>query len=96
MKNYMGDARGRWEGNTLVVETTNFHPLIAFRGAQREAQDDRALHADQRQHDQWEIRFDDPDTWEQSWTYAMPLKRDAEQRPTSTPATKATAGSRTS
>ena len=81
MKNYMGDARGRWEGNTLVVETTNFHPLIAFRGASEKLKVTERFTPVNASTLRWEIRFDDPDTWEQSWAYAMPLKRDAEHSP---------------
>ena len=81
MKNYMGDARGRWEGNTLVVETTNFHPLIAFRGASEKLKVTERFTPMNANTIRWEIRFDDPDTWEQSWAYAMPLKRDAEHAP---------------
>jgi len=80
-KDYMGDARGRWEGSTLVVETTNFHPLIAFRGASEKLKVTERFTPVAANTLRWEIRFDDPDTWEQSWAYAMPLKRDAEHAP---------------
>ena len=81
MKNYMGDVRGRWEGSTLVVETTNFNPLIAFRGASEKLKVTERFTPVAANTLRWEIRFDDPDTWEQSWAYAMPLKRDAEHAP---------------
>jgi hypothetical protein len=80
-KNYMGEARGHWDGNTLVVETTNFHPVIAFRGASDKLKVTERFTPTSANTLRWEIRFDDPDTWEQSWAYAMPLKRDAEHSP---------------
>jgi len=81
IRNYLGDARGRWEGNTLVVETTNVNPLTTYRNASEKLTIIERFTPIDANTLRWEIRFDDPDTWERSWAYAMPLKRDAEHAP---------------
>jgi hypothetical protein len=81
IRTYMGDARGRWDGDTLVVETTNLHPYTRYRNASEKLTIIERFTPVDANTLLWEIRFDDPDTWEQSWAYRMPLKRDAEHAP---------------
>jgi hypothetical protein len=83
IRTYMGDARGRWEGDTLVVETTNFKDQIAYRNANGET-----LKLVERFKPtgpttvEWSVTVDDPTTWTRPWTFAMNLtKKDATQRP---------------
>jgi hypothetical protein len=81
IRTYMGDARGRWDGDTLIVETTNFREEIAYRNASP------ALRLVERFQPiaeglEWSVTVDDPATWTRSWTFAMVLtKKDASQRP---------------
>jgi hypothetical protein len=74
---YMGDARGRWEGDTLVVETTNFRDESAYRGANagtlRLIERFTRVSSDKVR---WAVTVDDPQTWTKAWTFAMPLTRD--------------------
>ena len=69
-----GDARGHWEGDTLVVDTTNFSPKSEFRAAREH------LHLTERftrvSHDtlKYEVTVDDPATWTKPWTAMLPLK----------------------
>jgi hypothetical protein len=76
----MGDARGRWEGNTLVVETTNFTRRSAYRNA-----DSETLKVIERftpigpRTVEWSVTFEDPNTWTRPWTFAMNLIRDDTQ-----------------
>jgi hypothetical protein len=83
IRTYMGDARGRWEGNTLVVETTNFKEQTAYRGA-----DGAWLKLIERFTPvgpgtvEWSVTADDPHTWARPWTFAMNLtKKDQSQQP---------------
>ena len=79
MGRWMGDPRGHWQGDTLVVDTVNFSDKISFRGAT-----DR-LHLVERftrlDPDTLEYRFtvDDPDTWTTPWTVAYPMVRTTEK-----------------
>jgi hypothetical protein len=83
IRSYMGDARGHWEGNTLVVETTRFKDQIAYRGA-----NGQTLRLVERfkavgpTSVEWSVNVVDPATWTRPWTFAMILtKKNASQRP---------------
>jgi hypothetical protein len=85
IKMWMGSSRGRWEGNTLVVETTNigsFAPGIGVNGGGQRHSDaikvtDRITRvADDRLI--WQMTFDDPQTWTRPFTIELPLRRDDE------------------
>jgi hypothetical protein len=84
IRTYLGDARARWDGNTLVIETTNFTNRThfgynnrfnseAFRLVERftPVASDRV---------QWEVTFNDPEVWTRPWTFTMPLIRDDSQQ----------------
>jgi hypothetical protein len=79
----MGNARGRWEGHTLVVETRRFKDAVAYRGA-----DASSLRVVERFTPldpntlEWRVTIDDPKTWATAWTFVMNLtKKDATQPP---------------
>ncbi|MGH9349726.1 MAG: hypothetical protein ACRD26_20940 [Vicinamibacterales bacterium] len=75
---WMGDSIGRWEGDTLVVETTNFHPLQTFRGASDTLRViERFTRADA---DTILYRFtiDDPTTFTASWSGEVPFEATSE------------------
>ncbi len=79
IQSYLGDSRGRWEGNTLVVETTNFNERGGA-GPNRLFTRDARLTERFTRIDANTIRYeatvDDPRTWTQSWTARFPLKQD--------------------
>jgi hypothetical protein len=70
----MGDSRGYWEGNTLVIETTNFNARSAYRNANADTL--RLIERFTRTAPgkvEWAVTVDDPLTWSRPWTFAMPL-----------------------
>ena len=70
---WLGDSRGRWEGETLVVDTTNFTDKTSFRGS------GEGLHLVERftrvDSDtlNYEFTVEDATTWTRPWTAAWPL-----------------------
>jgi hypothetical protein len=76
IRQYMGEARGRWEGNTLVVETSRFKDDPVYRGSNPAAltliERFTAIGPDKIE---WSVTVDDQTTWTRPWTFAMPLTR---------------------
>jgi hypothetical protein len=72
---YMGDSRGHWDGNTLVVVTSNFTDKTTIAGVRHSEQlrlTERFTRIDPEMVD-YEIRVEDPLTWERPWTMRMTL-----------------------
>jgi hypothetical protein len=74
---WKGDSRGRWEGDTLVVETTNFSDQNSFRGSgphMKLTERFRRVDADTLLY---HFTVDDPETFTQPWTAEIPVTRTA-------------------
>lgn len=76
-KFYLGDSRGHWEGNTLVVETTNFSQ--GFRGSNIETYKmiERFTRVDANNLKR-EITFIDPKTWTKPWTVLIEMGKSSD------------------
>jgi len=75
IKQYLGDARAWWEGDTLVVETRNFPRETAPQRASEKVVMIERFTPVSRDTVEWRVTFDDPTTWTRSWTYMMPLTK---------------------
>jgi hypothetical protein len=69
---YMGDARGRWDGTTLVVETSNLKAHT--RGSTAGLRLTERFTRTGRDSIQYQVTFVDPATWTAPWTAALDLK----------------------
>jgi hypothetical protein len=79
LKFYLGDSRGHWEGNTLVIETTNFSQ--GFRGSNIDTykMTERIRRVD-ASNLRREITFEDPKTWTKPWTVLIEMGKAADER----------------
>ncbi|NOX52596.1 MAG: hypothetical protein GXP16_18995, partial [Gammaproteobacteria bacterium] len=85
VKKWLGDSIGWWEGDTLVVETTNFHPDQGFRASTK-----HLLYASENlkvteyfsrvdaQQIKYSFEMEDPQTYDQIWRGEMPLRKSSE------------------
>jgi len=70
---WMGDSRGHWEGNTLVVETTNFDPKTSYQGSRDTLHlVERYTRIDEHTID-YQFTIDDPRTFSAAWTVSRPM-----------------------
>ena len=80
---WMGDSRGHWEGDTLVVDTTHFNGLAWFDAAGPTSTATQ-LHVVERYtptspyHIDYEVTIEDPEVFTRPWTMRMPLYRRVE------------------
>ncbi len=83
IRSYMGDPRGHWDGNTLIVETTNFNGKTGALANGNLLMTSDALKLVERftrtgpETVQYEVTIDDPHTWVRPWKVAFPLRRDS-------------------
>jgi hypothetical protein len=74
---WMGDSWGHWEGDVLVVETTNLHPMQEFNGIPA-AEDLKVTERFNRIDEEtilYEFTIDDPETYTEPWSGELPFAK---------------------
>jgi len=74
IRQWLGDSVGHWEGNTLVIDTTNFTDLTPYRGAQNLHVIERITRTDQ-DNILYQFTVEDPGYWTKPWSGEVPIKK---------------------
>jgi hypothetical protein len=75
VRSWMGDSRGRWDGDTLVVETTNFPSTVSFRGSSENLKLTERFTRVSDDTIEYRFTVEDPTTWTMPWSVTFPLLR---------------------
>jgi hypothetical protein len=75
----LGDSRGRWDGDTLVIDTTNFTTETRFRGSDENLHLTERFTRTDRDTLMYEFTVDDPTAFTARWTAALPMARSEER-----------------
>ena len=73
VRQWLGDSIGRWEGDTLVVETTNFTDQTRFRGSTRDLKVTERFTRVDANTIGYKATIEDPSTWTKPWTIELPF-----------------------
>jgi len=73
VQTWMGDSRGHWEGDTLVIDTANYKPG-AFMGSSEKLHTIERFTRTEEGVLQYAITIDDPATWTRPWSLMIPLR----------------------
>jgi hypothetical protein len=73
VRKWMGDSIGHWEGDTLVIETENFHPLHGFRGANENLKITERLTRVAPDQILYQFKIEDPTTFTQPISGELPM-----------------------
>ncbi len=73
-----GDSRGRWDGDTMVVETTNFGDRTAFRGSSEHLKVTERFTLVDATTIRYQFTVEDPHTWDRPWSGEYPMTRISE------------------
>ena len=73
VRKWLGDSIGRWEGDTLVVETTNFTDQTRFRGSSRDLKVTERFTRVDANNILYKATMEDASTWTKPWTLELPF-----------------------
>ena len=80
IRQWYGDSRGHWEGNTLVIDVTNFSPKTDYRGSREN------LHLVERwtrtgpRTLEYQVTIEDPTVWTRPWTVKQEFTRQSDEQ----------------
>jgi hypothetical protein len=77
-RRWHGDSRGRWDGDTLVIETINFTDKTNFRGAGANLKLTERYSRSDADTLLYRVTIEDPTTWTKPWTVQLPMARSEE------------------